>query len=202
MKLKKGFAFIETIVTVVVLSASLLYLYNSYNAIISDEEDRLYYDDVAYIYKTNYVRKFLEEYSNIEQLRLSFQNSYVLTIGFDYQDLFSEEKNDMFTTLANITNSYNINQMLIIKTDFFNECFDDAKTICKNSYENISYNMKKYINTLNDTSYNYYLVVEYTEKLNEQGLIEKCNPGSDKGCKSYYAALGINVWEKNQEVKS
>ena len=47
---KTGFAFIETIITIVILSASLLYLYNSYDAIISDEEMRLYYDDVAHIY--------------------------------------------------------------------------------------------------------------------------------------------------------
>ena len=66
---KKGFAFIETIITVVLLSTSLLYLYNSYSSIISGEETRLYYDDPAYIYKTNYVRKFLEENTDIENVK-------------------------------------------------------------------------------------------------------------------------------------
>ena len=47
---KKGFAFIETIITIVILSSALLYLYSSYSAIISEEETRLHYDDVAYIY--------------------------------------------------------------------------------------------------------------------------------------------------------
>ena len=55
-KNKKGFVLIETIVTVVVLTTSLLYLYNSYSSIIANENTRLYYDDVAYIYKANYIR--------------------------------------------------------------------------------------------------------------------------------------------------
>lgn len=58
MKNKKGFAFVETIITVVILSASLLYLYSTYNAIISDEKVRLYYDDPAFIYYTIMLENF------------------------------------------------------------------------------------------------------------------------------------------------
>ena len=112
---KNGFTFIETIVTVVVLSTSLLYLYNSYSSIINDEEKRLYYDDVSYIYRTNYVRRFLEEYSNIESLKLSFNNTYIVTIGYDFQGLFSDNNMHMNESLAKIINNFNINQMLIIK---------------------------------------------------------------------------------------
>ncbi len=194
MKRKGGFAFIETIVTVVVLSASLLYLYNSYSSIINDEEKRLYYDDVAYIYKTNYLRAFLEEYSNLESLKFSFDNSYIITIGYDYQGLFNEVNASMNRSFAKIINNYNVNQILIVKADMFNECVDYTLDICKRSFENVNFNMKKYINTLNDTSYSYYLVVEYTEK-NVDNKLKKCNPGSDKYCKSYYASLGINIWE-------
>ena len=192
---KNGFTFIETIVTVVVLSTSLLYLYNSYSSIINDEEKRLYYDDVSYIYRTNYVRRFLEEYSNIESLKLSFNNTYVVTIGYDYYGLFSDNNLAMNESLAKIINNFNINQMLIIKSDMFNKCLDNNNYLCKNSLGNVSYNMKKYINTLSDTTYNYYLVIEYAEKNNGE-KIEKCNPGSDKYCKTYYASLGINIWEE------
>ena len=55
---KKGFVIIETIVTVVVLTTSLLYLYNSYSTIINREEARLNYDDLSYVYRTNYIRNF------------------------------------------------------------------------------------------------------------------------------------------------
>ena len=41
MKKKNGFAFIETIVTIVILSAALIYLYSSYSAIITEEERRV-----------------------------------------------------------------------------------------------------------------------------------------------------------------
>ena len=92
---KKGFAFIETIITIVILSSALLYLYSSYSAIISEEETRLHYDDVAYIYYTNNVRKFLEEYSNIEDVKKNaFNNRYIEVIGTGYDGLFdSDEKN-------------------------------------------------------------------------------------------------------------
>ena len=46
---KNGFASIETIITIVILASSLLYLYNSYSVILSEEEIRLTYDDAAYI---------------------------------------------------------------------------------------------------------------------------------------------------------
>ena len=69
MKNKRGFVFVETIITVVVLTTSLLYLYNSYSSIINSEEERLYYDNPAYIYKTNYIRDFLESNSNIDSIK-------------------------------------------------------------------------------------------------------------------------------------
>lgn len=192
MNKKKGFAFIETIITVVILSTSLLYLYNSYSAIISDEEVRLYYDDVAYIYKTNYVRKFLEEHTDIENIKkYAFENSYIVTIGTGFESMFNEnQRNDgAIASLENIVQSYNINQMLLIKTKMFDECYEDS-LICKTSTENIGYNLKTYVNTLNDTSYDYYLVVEYAERVDSDNVI-KCTPGTDKRCVAYYTSLGM-----------
>lgn len=190
---KNGFTFIETIITIVVLSASLLYLYNSYSSIIKDEESRLYYDDTAYIYKTNHVRKFLEASTNIDYIKkFAFTNSYIITIGPGFDSMFNEEQKNkgMDYSLENIFQSYNINQMVLIKSKMFDDCVDETLSLCKTSLENLSYNMKEYINTLNDTTYDYYLVIEYAEKL-EQGLITKCNPGEDKRCISYYASLGM-----------
>ncbi len=40
--MKKGFVFIETIVTVVILCGALIYLHSSYNNIINNEEERVY----------------------------------------------------------------------------------------------------------------------------------------------------------------
>lgn len=192
MNNKNGFVFIETIVTVVVLSASLLLLYSSYNASIHDEEERLYYDDIAYIYRTNYVRKFLEENSNVETLKqYSFSNSYVVTIGPGFDTMFTEEQNTKGyrSSLENIYENFNINQMLLVKSNYISDCFNESD-ICKASTENLSYNMKNYVKSLNELSYDYYLVVEYAEKLVD-GKIQKCTLGIDTKCKSYYVNLGI-----------
>lgn len=225
MKKKNGFAFIETIVTIVILSASLLYLYSSYSTIISDEESRLYYNDVAYIYKTNYIREFLEENSNLDNIKTyGFSNSYIVTIGTGYSitsdaagviAMFTDEQYEagMDTTLEKIIQNFNIRQMVLLKSSMFSDCLNEVKKSCDNlsgsdatdcasynatidtcnsSMANLSYNMQSFINTLSDTDYEYYLVIEYTEKIDtDTGKVVRCNLNSDESCTNYYAYLGI-----------
>ena len=210
MKNKKGFAFVETIITVVILSASLLYLYSTYNAIISDEKVRLYYDDPAFIYYTNYVRKFLEEYSDIENVKKNyFNDTYVVTLGTGFDALFNEtEKVDnRINSLEEIVKSFKINQMILVKSEMFDNCYEGSEKYCKSSISNLSYNMQKYVNSLSDTKYDYYLVIEYASKLedeteenkNKERNIIKCTPGIDKRCQTYYASVGM--YGKSQEKK-
>lgn len=194
-KKNKGFVFIETIITVVVLSTSLLYLYSSYSNIITREETRLYYDDPAYIYRTNYVRKFLEQYTNLEEIKsYAFNNSYVITIGTGFDNMFTSEQiaNNMASSMENMINNFRINQMLIVDSYMLDECLgtNDDSTKCKVSTSNLSYNMNNYIKTLNELDYNYYLIVEYSEHLSN-GKVSKCVPGTDRGCDLYYVSLGI-----------
>ncbi len=202
MRSKKGFAFVETIITVVILSASLLYLYSTYNAIISDEKVRLYYDDPAYIYYTNYVRKFLEEYSDIENVKKNyFNDTYIVTLGTGFDALFNEvEKADnRIYSLEEIVKSFKINQMILVKSEMFDNCYEGTEKYCKSSINNLSYNMQKYVNSLSDTKYDYYLVIEYANKLedtteenkNKERDIIKCTPGMDKRCQTYYASVGM-----------
>ena len=210
MRSKKGFAFVETIITVVILSASLLYLYSTYNAIISDEKVRLYYDDPAFIYYTNYVRKFLEEYSDIENVKKNyFNDTYVVTLGTGFDALFNEtEKVDnRINSLEEIVKSFKINQMILVKSEMFDNCYEGSEKYCKSSISNLSYNMQKYVNSLSDTKYDYYLVIEYASKLedeteenkNKERNIIKCTPGIDKRCQTYYASVGM--YGKSQEKK-
>ena len=186
MKKKNGFAFIETIVTIVILSAALIYLYSSYSAIITEEERRVYYDDTAFIYYTNYVRKFLEEYADLNIERFS------TTIGAEYEGLFESNKSMMKESLEKIVQSFKINQIILVDSKMFDECFSNTEDKCDRSLENLGYNLKTYINTINDTSYEYYLVVEYASSIDEDTKkLDKCTPGIDKKCNSYYASLGI-----------
>lgn len=192
MKKKNGFAFIETIVTIVILSAALLYLYSSYSAIITEEERRVYYDDTAFIYYTNYVRKFLEEYADLNTIKNNaFNETYITTIGAEYEGLFKSDKN-MKESLEKIVQSFKINQIILVDSKMFDECFSNTEDKCDRSLENLGYNLKTYINTINDTSYDYYLVVEYASNIDEDTKkLDKCTTGIDKKCNSYYSSLGI-----------
>ncbi len=201
----KGFAFIETIITVVVLSAALLTLYGSYNSIIKNEKKRLYYDDVAYIYRTNYIRSFLEENSDIENVKSwALNNDYIITIGYDFERLFTDEQinNGAKNALMNIVNKFHVQQMVLVKSAMLDDCIDyngscsDDDTIClmcKKAIDNnyIGRNLNAYINTLNSKDYDYYLAVEYAEKYNDDGTLTLCTPEMDINCTSFYVSLGI-----------
>lgn len=193
-KKNRGFIIIETIITVVVLSTSLLYLYSSYSSIINREETRLYYDDVAYIYRTNYVRKFLEGYTNVEAIKdYGFENSYVITIGPSFDSMFTSDQiaSNMKGSMENLFNTFNINQILLLDSDMLNNCYNDSDDPkCEPSTSNLSYAINSYLQTLNNTTYNYYIVVEYSEQTVD-GKLKKCIPGTDEGCTLYYVSLGI-----------
>ena len=191
----KGFVFIETIVTVLVLSTSLLYLYNSYNNIIDKEETRVYYDDVAYIYKTNYIKRFLEENANIEYVKSeAFKKSYVTSIGNAFDNFFNEAQlaENMNNTLENILNNFRVNQMFLVKRNYIDEC--DGSETSDECYFNVTdnaYNLTNYIKSINDTKHDYYLVVEYSEKVDSDGKITKCTPRVDTNCRNYFVSLGL-----------
>lgn len=191
----KGFVFIETIVTVLVLSTSLLYLYNSYNNIIDKEETRVYYDDVAYIYKTNYIKRFLEENANIEYVKNeAFKKSYVTSIGNAFDNFFNEAQlaENMNNTLENILNNFRVNQMFLVKRNYIDEC-DGSETSdeCYFNATDNAYNLTNYIKSINDTKHDYYLVVEYSEKVDSDGKITKCTPRVDTNCRNYFVSLGL-----------
>ncbi len=190
---KNGFAFIETVITVVVLSASLLFIYSSYSAILSEEEKRIYYDDMAHIYMNNYIRKFLEEYSEVESIkRNNKDNVYILTIGSETDGLFNQselnKKADL--SLNNIYDTFHVNQALLVKTKTFDTCMDVTIATCNTALNRVSVNLRNYLNTISDTSYDYYLVVEYSEKV-INGKTEKCTPEFDTYCTTYYASIGM-----------
>ena len=55
----KGFVFIETIIVTVVLATTLIFLYSNFYKNLNNEKKRLYYDDIAYVYKTIHIREAL-----------------------------------------------------------------------------------------------------------------------------------------------
>ncbi len=156
---KKGFALLETLIVVVIISTSLVTLYHAYNYSVVNENIRLHYDDVNYIYKTHYLKNNLE---------LTEDDFLVIN---DESITNTLENND-------IKETFNVKQMLIIKTDFdlISSCTMDlikgtsssSDELCENSFGNYDENLIKYIKTLgSDTSLtenDYLLVVLYEEE--------------------------------------
>ena len=75
----KGFVFVETIITTVILLTTLLLVYKTYSDIIIKEQKRLYYDDVAYIYKTIAIRDVFKKSYNKTQFEAAINNNKLCT---------------------------------------------------------------------------------------------------------------------------
>lgn len=200
---KNGFVFIETVVTVVILSTSLLLLYRSFSGSIQNEKERLYYDDTAYIYRASFVRRYLEENTNIDYLkRFAFgvapNDSYIVVIGagasspefevfFDILNSGASKR----TELSTIMNNFRINQMVMVKKEFVVDCYDGSDKCNKSLMLLNSRGMRNYLKSLNDVSFDYYLVFEFSEEIDDDGNTVKCFLDSKSKCNVNYTYLGI-----------
>ena len=207
MKKNKGFVFIETLLTVVVLIASLLLIYSSYSSTIDDERDRLYYDDVSYLYRLIDIKDFLINHSNIankEFYDIYFPNTYITIIGMATGNLFNDSSLESIDFLGNKLNDlqslYHINQMVLVRKEFITKCFEMTDGNCSNSLINLDPKLVKYLQSLNDTKYDYYLVGMFEETHDEKGNIVSCdfnlnsNDAINKNryCKVGFANIGFN----------
>ncbi len=201
---KNGFSFIETIVTVVILSASLLLVYNSYSSIITNEQQRVYYNDPAYIYRTATVLDYLNHNTKlIESIKLNFgpSSKYVQQIGVNFSNMF--ENNEQKNYIEQLINTFDINQLFIIKKEFF-DCTYDSDTDsqeCNDSINDLN-SAGKYAKTISpssdDSTPNYYLLIEYVEMSKvvggDIGRLTKCYISTEQkyGCHYYYASIPIS----------
>lgn len=109
---KKGFVFIETILTIVVLTTTLVILYTNYSRAVIAERRRLYYDDISYVYKTSVIRDILDQTVNpaqwdakVEEV-LAKQYIYVFNIN---SQIFTD--NSLISSARNVLN---YNQLIYI----------------------------------------------------------------------------------------
>ena len=218
MKKNKGFVFIETLLTVVVLISSLLLIYSSYSGTIDDERDRLYYDDVSYLYRLIDVKDFLINHSNIVNPNIDdtffYKNGvldkYIVTIGKYTGDLFNdngfESEEDLKNKLDSLQSLYHIHQMVLVKKDFIDKCYDKDKTddgVCGKSLNlnTLDFKLVKYLQSLNDDKYDYYLVGMFEETFDTNGNIISCDfdlnyndaINHNRYCKVGFANVGFNI---------
>ena len=91
---KNGFVFVETIVVITVLTSALLLLFSSFSNILKKEKERMNYDDVAYIYRTHYLKNTLDKL-NLNDILTNLNsddNKYYLTINKETTNLLDNLK--------------------------------------------------------------------------------------------------------------
>lgn len=112
MRDNKGFVFIETILTIVVLTTTLVILYTNYSRALIAERRRLYYDDISYVYRTAVIRDVVNETINTAQWDAKVDEmltkQYIYVFNYESQIFLDNE------LLKNTRKNFNYNQLIYI----------------------------------------------------------------------------------------
>ena len=143
MNNKKGFVFIETILTIVVLTTTLVILYGSYSRSVQSEKRRLYYDDISYVYKTMVIRDAFSKSVNTSKFKFALDNAqddfyfYMFSSG---SDIF--RNNSLMTRVREL---YNYKVLIYVPFEMIaplKACANSSETTtdvkCKNTLDKIN----------------------------------------------------------------
>lgn len=138
--MKKGFALLETVIVITFLSVSLLLLYNTFTTMISNSQKNLLYDDASNIYKTYY----LKEYLNLYNLNDLLSNNIVILSCNDFT----------FSSCESLLKELNVNKIYITRYD-----------LKEYKQEDYSSSFNNYINSLsNKEDFEYRFIVEFNSE--------------------------------------
>ena len=142
----KGFIFIETVIVLVVLSASLIGLYSSFSSVINTLENRKKYDNINDIYKVNIISEIL---TNVPS------DTYTIIDSSSCQNYMNSDCTEIFNEL-NISEVLltNINIQTILNLDI------DIPNTMKEYLQKINKNEKSIVARFNRNSENYYASLE------------------------------------------
>ncbi|MBO4601124.1 MAG: prepilin-type N-terminal cleavage/methylation domain-containing protein [Bacilli bacterium] len=185
MKKKNGFVFVETMVTIVILSTALLIIYSLFNNVIIKEKRKSYYDDPLYVYRANYLTLMFEnivnkasttidnpgEYLSFGDLLKISQNGQAVIDGVNNNLRIFTCENDIFSTedgsKAECQQFFLDNQIyrIYISTydlSYVDECARGTRNTCIN-YNSLYPQAKRYFKQL---SYvpgveGYYVIFEF-----------------------------------------
>lgn len=184
MERKKGFIFIETLVVVAVLTASLILIYSTYNSAIIKENTRIRYNDSAYMYRTYYLSKFFRNFRlDIVASNLTGDNDLS---GFNCQNtsiFVNEEDNKGFC--EQLFESLHISNIYLTYNDlsFLQNCTSTSGK-CETLVQ-VRDDAANYLRTVGGNGKTgYRILVEYAE--HKDGT--KCD---DDECVYYYTTLSL-----------
>ena len=142
----KGFIFIETVIVLVVLSASLIGLYSSFSSVVNNIEKRKQYDNINDIYKVKIVKDLFESIPSNTYTTIDNSNC-TNYMNADCKEVFSELSiSEVLVTGNNI--------QTIIDLDI------NIPNTIKEYLETINKNEKSLIVRFNRSGENYYSSLE------------------------------------------
>jgi prepilin-type N-terminal cleavage/methylation domain-containing protein len=180
----KGFTLIETIIAVVILSGALILLYTSFTKLLQSEKKRIEYDDVAFIYRTYYVKNYLKNGSYINEGGGSSAINVIDSAINLFNSSGNEDLNVIKIDTSNLPRDFGIDEedyaLLIRKSSIstiLNPNSDIEACTTKENCEPINdEDLNMYLHSLNiDITCNYVFVTRY--KLDN---------------KYYYSWVGVN----------
>ncbi len=137
--MKKGFALLETMIAIAFLAGALLLLYSTFSGLVLNAKKNYLYDDVANIYKTYYVKEYLEikdlipssneaiqeiSCTEIESLCTNFKIKKIYLTNYVLKE---EEKNTLASSLKdylnNLSDAGDYLKRLVIEYDIDNNSF-------------------------------------------------------------------------------
>ncbi len=191
MKNKKGFVFVETLIVISVLTASLLLLYSSYSSLIRNEKVRLKYNDSVYLYRTYYLEKFFRNFrfdlvTNSLNKEDSTKPISILT-GFGcHSGIFINEE-DNVGLCENLLAELHVSNLYLTYNDIseLQNC-TNKDGICETLVQ-VNSTASDYIKTIGGKGKTgYRIIVEFAETKDGS---RKCNPNEE--CQYYYATLSL-----------
>jgi type II secretory pathway pseudopilin PulG len=190
MKNKKGFAFIETLVVVAILTASLLMVYSTYNSAIIKENSRISYDDSAYLYRTYYIYNFLQNY-RMDKIASYLDDDNMITSFGCNDSLFLNDANktDNQKMCESMLDNFHVSNIYLTYNDlgFLQDCTDQTGK-CSLLLQ-VSEKAQSYMKTIGGNGKEgYRIIIEYSEKKDGSQCI-------NDNCRYFYATLSLGEIE-------
>lgn len=136
--MKKGFVFLETLLVMVVLSIAVLGVYSTYVSVSSNINSRTYYDNIGDLYKTEIVRKWINESSLVTS------------------DNYIKINSSNCSSYMNISNCSDYMDYLLIENIYINN--SNIATLLELNDTELSNSLKLYIKTMNNDNKRYIIV--------------------------------------------
>ena len=191
----KGFVFIETIIVTVVLTTTLIFLYSNFNKNLNNEKKRLYYDDIAYVYKTIYIRDALLKSIDEEVFdmainddnslnRNSLKNNFVYLFNSeskfcvnynednncnssdDYKSIFKDN-----TLIKNLNELYNFKMLIYLETSDIGNIKKCINGTIDLSLQTKCNNYKSYTSKYSDSNFDEFMKTLDSEDTNSNSIL-------------------------------